>query len=226
MSHTILIVDDHPIMRLGYASLIGRELDLEISGEAGSALEALAIIADRQPDLAIVDISLGGTNGIELIKHIRSLYPDVLSLVVSMHDETLYADRALAAGARGYIMKNQVDRTVIEAIRRILAGGYFFSDDMNTKFFTQLGSGQRLATAPLSPTDRLSDRELEVYEMLGHGRTVYEIARSLSISPKTVETHRARIKEKLGIASGRELLRHAIQWVEREMCPLGPNTKP
>lgn len=212
MARNIFIVDDHPIMRRGYASLIGREADLTVCGEAGSAQEALAAIGRCGTELAIIDISLGGMSGIELIKHIRALYPQVLILVVSMHDETLYAERALAAGARGYLMKSEVDKTVIEAIRRILAGSYYLSDEMSTRFFAQLGGGRRASDAT-SPVSRLSDRELEIFELLGQGRSTAEIAEALMISSKTVETHRARIKGKLGLASGRELLRHAVQWV-------------
>jgi DNA-binding NarL/FixJ family response regulator len=215
MARRIFIVDDHPIMRRGYASLIGREPDLEICSEAGSAVEALSTIGNCSPDLAIIDISLGGMNGLELIKQLLAQRPHLLILVVSMHDESLYAERVLAAGAKGYIMKSVVDRTVIDAIRRILTGGYFVSEKMSSRFLSQLG-GRRTAASPRMLVANLSDRELEVFELLGHGRTTAEIASALTISPKTVETHRARIKEKLGVATGRELLLYAVRWVERD----------
>lgn len=215
MARRIFIVDDHPIMRRGYASLIGREPDLEICGEAGSAVEALSTIGNCSPDLAIIDISLGGMNGLELIKQLQAQRPQLLILVVSMHDESLYAERVLAAGAKGYIMKSVVDRTVIDAIRRILTGGYFVSEKMSSRFLSQLG-GRRAAASPRMLVANLSDRELEVFELLGHGRTTAEIASALMISPKTVETHRARIKEKLGVATGRELLLYAVRWVEKD----------
>jgi DNA-binding NarL/FixJ family response regulator len=212
MSRSILIVDDHPIMRRGYTSLLGRVADLEVCGEAGSAQEALALIEEHNPDLAIVDISLGGMNGIELTKHIRAEHPGTLVLVVSMHDESLYAERALAAGARGYIMKSEVDNAVVDAVRHVLDGGYYVSEAMSSKLFAQFGSGHR-ARGVDDPVERLSDRELEVFEMIGLGKSTVEIADALVISPKTVESHRAKIREKLGLGSGREVMRHAVQWL-------------
>jgi len=212
MSRTILIVDDHPIMRRGYTSLLGRVSGLEICGEAGSALEALAMIEQFHPDLAIVDISLGGMNGIELTKHIRAEHPSTLVLVVSMHDESLYAERSLAAGARGYIMKSEVDGAVVDAVKRVLDGGYFVSEAMSSKIFAQFGSRRRDHSLD-DPVERLSDRELEVFELIGLGKSTGEIAAALVISPKTVETHRTKIRDKLGVASGRELMRHAVQWI-------------
>ena len=213
MNRTILIVDDHPIMRRGYASLLGRVEGVEICAEAGSALDALALIAVHRPDLAIVDISLGGMNGIELTKHIRAEYPGTLVLIVSMHDESLYAERSLAAGARGYVMKSEVDTAVADAVRRVLEGGYFVSEAIASRIFSQFGASHR-ARAIDDPVERLSDRELEVFELIGLGKSTIEIASSLVISPKTVESHRTKIREKLGVASGRELMRHAVQWIE------------
>lgn len=212
MSSRIMIVDDHPIMRRGYVSLLGRVPGLEICGEAGSALEALAIVAAEDPDLAIVDISLGGMNGIELTKHIRASHPRTLVLIVSMHDESLYAERALAAGARGYLMKSEVDGMVVGAVRRVLDGGYFVSERISAKIFAQFGSRRKASVAD-DPVERLSDRELEVFELIGLGKSTIEIADALMISPKTVETHRAKIRDKLGVGSGRELMRHAVQWI-------------
>lgn len=201
-------------MRRGYASLIEREPDLEVAGEAGSAAETLAALGSIQPDLIVLDISLRGQNGLELTKQLALHHPRIPVLIVSIHEESLYAERALAAGARGYIMKTAADRTLIEAIRRILSGGYYFSEEMNARFFSRL-TGRLVPEAP-DPLTRLSDRELEIFELLGRGRTTGEIADGLSISPKTVETHRARIREKLGIASGHELLLYAIRWIETD----------
>lgn len=212
MTGRVLIVDDHPIMRRGYMSLLGRVPGLEICGEAGSALEALALIEDLHPDLAIVDISLGGMNGIELTKHIRAEHPGTLVLVVSMHDESLYAERSLAAGARGYIMKSEVDGAVVDAVKRVLDGGYFVSEAMSSKIFAQFGARRRDHSVE-DPVERLSDRELEVFELIGLGKSTNEIATALMISPKTVETHRTKIRDKLGVDSGRELMRHAVQWI-------------
>jgi DNA-binding NarL/FixJ family response regulator len=211
MSSRILIVDDHPIMRRGYSSLLGRVPGLEICGEASSALDALALIEQLHPDLAIVDISLGGMNGIELTKHIRAEHPTTLVLVVSMHDESLYAERALAAGARGYIMKSEVDGTVVDAVKRVLDGGYYVSAAMSSKIFAHF-SARHNANADDDPVERLSDRELEVFELIGLGKSTNEIAQALIISPKTVETHRSKIRGKLGLATGRELMRQAVRW--------------
>lgn len=222
MSRTIFIVDDHPIMRRGYAQLIGSEPDLVMNGEAGSAAEALTALERIRPDLVVIDISLGGANGLELTKQLTALHPGLAILIISMHQEALYAPRALAAGARGYIMKSEADRTTIDAIRHILAGGYYFSEEMTASFLSRLGGG-RVATTPSDPLDRLSDRELEIFELLGRGHTSSEIAAALAISPKTVETHRARIKEKLGVSSGRELLLYAVRWVDGEE---GDDTSP
>jgi DNA-binding NarL/FixJ family response regulator len=216
MATKVFIVDDHPLMRRGYASLIGREPDLTVCGEAGSANEAIAKFPTSKPDFLICDISLGGMSGLELVKHLLPLYPDLLVLIISMHDEATYADRALAAGARGYMMKSEVDTKVIEAIRRILAGGFWVSEQMTNKIFSLLGSNRQKQQQSLSPIDRLSDRELEIFQQLGNGKTSNEIATALMISPKTVETHRSRIKEKLGIESGHELMRRAVQWVQEE----------
>ena len=216
MATKVFIVDDHPLMRRGYASLIGRETDLTVCGEAGSANEAIAKFPESEPDFLICDISLGGMSGLELVKHLLPLYPKLLVLIISMHDESTYAERALAAAARGYMMKSEVDTKVVEAIRRILAGGYWVSEQMTNKIFSLLGNNRQKQQQSLSPIARLSDGELEIFQQLGYGKTSSEIATALMISPKTVETHRSRIKEKLGIESGHELLRRAVQWVQEE----------
>lgn len=214
MSQKIFVVDDHPIMRRGYASILDRQPDLEVCGEAGSADEALEKIPDSEADLVIVDISMEGMSGIELIKSLDAWDIDLPCLVVSMHDETLYAERALHAGAKGYIMKNEIDQTVVEAVRKILNGGFFLSDQMNNKILQRVSGTQRGIDE--SPLEQLSDRELEVFELLGKGQSTKEIAEELVISPKTVETHRRRIKQKLGIDSSTELLQRAVLWLEKE----------
>lgn len=210
MINRIFIVDDHPVIRWGYMSLIELEPDLQVCGEAGEALEALDKIAEACPDLAIVDISLEGMNGIELTKRLQALYPDLPILVVSMHDEILYGDRALRAGARGYIMKREVRTRVVEAIRRILSGGFYLSDKMSTRVLYQYQGGR---FSECSPIERLSDRELEVFELFGRGYSTSDIAGALLISRKTVESHRNRIRDKLGIDSTSQFIQHAVQWV-------------
>jgi len=214
MSYQIFVVDDHPVMRRGYSYLIGAEMDMEICGEAESAQEALEKIPETSPDLALVDLTLKGMGGLELIKRLQAQEPDVRVLVVSMHDETLYADRALRAGARGYIMKDEVESTIVKAIRRILDGGVYVSDALSTRILLQYtgatpGEGE-------SPLDRLSDRELEVFESMGRGYGTREIADQLALSPKTIDSYRSRIKDKLAIDSNSELTRRAVIWVESQ----------
>lgn len=214
MPHQIFVVDDHPVMRRGYAYLIGAEADLDICGEAESAREALDRIPDADPDLAIVDLTLKGMGGLELIKRLQTQHPGILTLVVSMHDETLYADRALRAGARGYIMKSEVESAVVEAIRRILNGGVYVSEELSTKILLQYAGAA--PTEEESPLERLSDRELEVFEYMGRGFTTREIADKLALSPKTIDSYRSRIKDKMAIDSNNELTRRAILWVESQ----------
>lgn len=211
----IYIVDDHPVMRRGYVNLIREELDLEVCGEAGEALDALAQIRTQCPDLVVCDLTLGGgMSGLELIKSLKAEFPELPVLVVSMHDESLYADRALRAGARGYVMKAEADTTVVKAIRRVLDGGIYVSEDVSEKILLQyIGGRVNPASSPLAG---LSDRELEVFEHLGHGLSTHEIAEAMMISPKTVESYRARIKEKLGLDRNAELIRRAVQWVETD----------
>ena len=214
MKRKIFVVDDHSIMRWGYIALINQEIDLEVCGEAGTALEALERIQATKPDLAIVDISLDGMNGIELTKHLQAILPELPVLVVSMHDESLYGERALRAGAKGYIMKKEARTSIVEAIRRVLSGSFYLSDEMSTKILLQY-QGRRMDEED-SSIDRLSDRELEVFELFGRGFSTREIADSLLISPKTVESHRNRIKTKLAVESTSELLRLAVHWVQAE----------
>ena len=217
MKRKIFVVDDHPVMRMGYHFLLDQEADLEVCGEAGTALEALEKISQAHPDLVIVDISLGGMSGIELIKHLQAQFPDLPTLVVSAHDESLFGERAILAGARGYIMKREVDTSVVEAIGRILRGGFYLSDEMSTKILLQYRKIGHLSPEEAVPSiQQLSDRELEVFELMGQGYTTRAIAEALMISPKTVESHRGRIKDKLAIETTTELLQRATLWVERQ----------
>lgn len=217
MKHKIFVVDDHPVMRKGYWFLMHQEPDLQVCGEASTAPEALEKIPKARPDLVIVDISLGGMNGLELIKHLQAQFPDMHTLVVSTHDEALYGERALLAGARGYIMKSEVDTTIIEAIRRVLNGGFYLSDKLSTKILLQYqNKGELIAEEENDPLHRLSDRELEVFELMGQGYTTQEIADALILSPKTIESHRGRIKTKLAIETTTQLLQRATLWVERQ----------
>src|SRR5919198_6408904 len=190
----IVVVDDHPLFRKGLQQLIDSTDDgLVVCGEANNAAEGLSAIRQLKPDLAIVDLSLPGANGIELVKNIRAEFQKLPLLILSMHDESLYALRALRAGAQGYVMKEEALEKVIGAIRGVFAGRPYLSPDMSAKLITSFASGK----AQTNPTDKLSDRELEILEMIGRGRDVREIAKLLHLSPKTVETHRAHIKEKL-----------------------------
>lgn len=212
----IMIIDDHPVMRMGYRFLLESEPDLTICCEAGSALEAMAVVRKERPDLMIVDISLGGMNGIVLIKNLLAEMPDLLALVVSTHDETIYSERAIQAGARGYVMKREVDRTIVEAVHRVLRGGFYLSDSMSARILRQFQTMRRGSTdRPSSEIEQLSDRELEVFELIGEGMSIQEIAGALLISPKTVESHRGRIKQKLSIETSTALLQRATLWVEQ-----------
>ncbi len=217
MAQKIYIVEDHPVMRRGYTYLVDSEIDLEICGEAGDAQTALEEIPEIDPDLAIVDLTLQGMGGLELIKRLQTERPEFPILVVSMHDETLYADRALQAGARGYIMKSEVEAEVVKAIRRILDGGVFLSDELSTKILLRYsGSTGSLQSGTISPLEQLSDRELEVFEYMGRGFTTREIAQKLVLSPKTIDSYRARVKDKLSIDKNSELMRRAVVWVENQ----------
>jgi DNA-binding NarL/FixJ family response regulator len=207
----IIIVDDHPLFRKGLEQLINSSDDgFTICGEAGDAAEGMTVIRQLKPDLVIVDLSLPGANGIELVKNIRAEFAKLPVLICSMHDESLYALRALRAGAQGYVMKQEALENVITAIREVLAGRPYLSHDMSAKLITNFASG----TNEANPTDRLSDRELEILELIGKGRDVHEIAKALHISAKTVETHRAHIKEKLNLKNARQVTRFAVQWLD------------
>ncbi len=206
----IIIVDDHPIIRQGLAELINNEPDLIVCGQAEDAHEALVKIKESEPDMVIVDISLKETSGMELIKDIKVQYPNLPVLVLSMHDEALYAERMLRAGAKGYVMKAEATEKVIVAIRKILSGQIYVSDKMAAKMVRKLVGGG--PDTGVSAIERLSDRELEVFRLIGQGYGTRQIAERLHLSIKTIETYREHIKEKLNLADASELLQYAIQW--------------
>jgi len=208
----IVVVDDHPIMRQGLAQLVEQEKDMMICGAAEDANQALKMIRSTRPDVAIVDLSLKGTNGIELIKNIRAQYPNLLVLVLSMFDESLYAERALRAGARGYIMKAEASETIITALRKVMAGEVYLSRNMSSKMLHKLVGGQQTDNSSDS-IESLTDRELEVFRLIGQGKTTRQIADELYLSVKTIESYRSHIKDKLDLANATELVQHAIQWV-------------
>jgi DNA-binding NarL/FixJ family response regulator len=210
----VLIVDDHPIVRQGITRLINFEEELVVCGEAGNAKEAMEAIAKDEPELVIVDISLKGRSGLELIKDIKMRYENLPVLVVSMHDESLYAERVLRAGAKGYIMKQEPPEKILDAIRQVLGGKIFVSEKMREKMLQRyvLGSSQR----NVSSVDQLSDRELEVFRLIGKGMGTRQIAKELDLSIKTVETYREHIKEKLNLENSSKLLQYAIDWVQNE----------
>jgi DNA-binding NarL/FixJ family response regulator len=215
---TVLLVDDHPIVRQGLAQLINQEPDLEVCGHAEDAAGAFAAIAAYRPDIVILDISLNGPDGLALLKDIRLGDPALPVLILSMHDESLYAERALRAGANGYIMKQEATEKVLEAIRRIRGGELYVSDRIAKRLLRQIVSAPT-TLAQRSPIEALTDRELTVFRFMGKGRSTREIADELHISVKTVETYQAHIKEKLSLKNARELVQHAFQWVTREDGP-------
>jgi DNA-binding NarL/FixJ family response regulator len=210
----ILVVDDHPIVRERLAELINQEPDLHVCGEAEDSREAIQAVESLQPDLAIVDITLKDTYGIELIKQLKETHPKLPMLVLSMHDESLYGERALRAGAKGYLTKQEATKKVITAIRTILAGEIFVSEKMASTILRKVAGSASPEGA--SPTDVLTDRELEIFQLLGQGLGVKEIAENLFISVKTVEAHREHIKQKMNFKSSTELLRFAIQFTMKE----------
>jgi DNA-binding NarL/FixJ family response regulator len=210
----VFVVDDHPLLRQGLALMINREADLAVCGEAEEAQAAMKAIAAKPPDILIADISLNGPDGLDLLKSIRTLYPDLPVLILSMHDESIYAERALRARANGYIMKQEATEKVLVAVRRILGGDIYLSDRMANKLLHQYVSGQNVSGASVNQNSQLSvlsDRELEVFRLIGEGRSTRQIAEKLHLSIKTVETYQAHIKDKLSLRSGRELVQHAIQ---------------
>lgn len=206
----VVIVDDHPIVRDGLAALIDAEDDLEVAGFAEDAREALRVVETERPDLILVDLSLGGTSGLELIK--RLVERPVRVLVVSMHDEVTWTERALAAGAMGYVHKSEATREIVAAVRRVMSGRPYVSESTSERMLQRLvGTASR--ERPTSPVESLSDRELEIFDRIGHGMATQEIGEALGLSPKTVQTYRQRIKEKLGLETSAELSSQATRWV-------------
>jgi DNA-binding NarL/FixJ family response regulator len=206
----IFIVDDHPLVREGLTNLINGQNDLVVCGEAENSPQAIQGIDRTRPDIALIDISLTNESGLELVKQLVRQFPEVALIILSMHDEGLYAERALRAGARGYVMKHETSKSVLASIRRVLEGGIYVSEKIVNRMATKLTSSrEQLAN---SPVERLSDRELEIFRLLGQGRTTSQIAADLNLSPKTVQAYCARAKGKFGVTSLTELLRAAIRW--------------
>ena len=208
----ILIVDDHPIVREGLLQQLNREPDLVVCAQASQAAQALSAVVEHQPDLVLVDINLPGRGGLELIRDIRALRPKMPMLVLSMHDESVFAERALRAGGRGYLSKEASGEELLKAVRQVLAGEIYVSRTVSTRLLDSL-AGKPMART-VSPVEQLTDRELEVFTLIGQARETKEIARRLNMSGKTVEAHRAAIKRKLRLKTGPELTRHAVLWVE------------
>ena len=202
------------MMREGLAQLIGNDPGLKVCGDAGDAQEALAKIASLKPDLVLTDITLPGKNGLELIKDIQALHPGVLVLVLSMHDETLYVERVLRAGGRGYIMKEEGGKKIAQAIRQVLDGQIYVSEKMSAKIL-EIFSGHG-ANVAASPVEKLTDREFDVFQLIGQGLATKQMADKLHLSTKTIEVHRANIKAKLGLGGMAELIRYAVRWVESQ----------
>jgi DNA-binding NarL/FixJ family response regulator len=210
----ILLVDDHPMMRAGVAQLVNKQPDLEICCEAGNPAEAFNALEKAKVDLLLTDITMPGRSGIEFIKDLLVLHPELSILVVSMHDETIYAERMLRAGARGYIMKEAGGENLLAAIRQVLGGQVYVSPRMSAKILDNLSS--RKPRGSISPIEKLSDREFEIFQLIGQGKSTREIARQLNLSSKTVDVHRGHIKEKLELKDVTSLMRHAVRWVETQ----------
>ena len=211
---TVFVIDDHPIVREGLTQLINREPDLTVCGTAEDIYEALKAMQTLKPDIALADISLKGAEGIELIKNLKIRMPALPVLVLSIHDESIYAPRALRAGARGFIMKQEATENVLLALRRVLSGEIYLSKRMANKMLQQFVGAP--GTAQKFSIDRLSDRELEVFRLIGQGHGTRRIAEELRLSVKTVESYREHIKEKMTLSDASELVQHAIQWLQRE----------
>ncbi len=216
MGHKIVLVEDHPMMQKGMEMTLQTEPDFEVAGMVSTAEEAFGLIEETRPDIAVVDISLPGMNGIELIRHLRSGYPDLRILVVSRHEEELFAERAVRAGAQGYIMKLHAGEQIVDAVRRIANGGLYLSEGVSQKLLMGISSASDNKNA--SPLERLTDRELEIFRLIGRGKPAKEIAKRLNISPKTVDTYKSRISEKLNIPDRASLLQQAMHFVnEKEL---------
>jgi DNA-binding NarL/FixJ family response regulator len=210
----ILLVDDHPLTSEGLAGVINREADLEVCGLAGNPAEAMSALSKCRPDLMVTDMTMPGRSGIEFLKDVHAMLPALPMLVLSMHDEMLYAERALRAGARGYLMKDAGSAKVLEVIRLVLGGHSYVSPQMSARLLDAV-TGRR-PRGSTSPIEKLSDREFEVFRLLGTGKNTKEVAQALNLSSKTVDVHRARIKEKLQLKDATSLIHHAVRWVETQ----------
>ncbi|MCA9212834.1 MAG: response regulator transcription factor [Planctomycetales bacterium] len=209
--HRIMIIDDHPLMRAGLRGLIEAESDMEVCCEASTAQEAMVGLREQTPDMAIVDISLSDSNGLELLKRIRSRNDDIKTIVVSMYEATMFAERALRAGAMGYVNKEEAVDVVVDAIRTVLAGSIYVDAETNKRLLWNMSG--RSPSRDSDPIGQLSDRELEVFALLGKGQSTRDIANGLKLSVKTIESYRENIKTKIGVKTASELMRHAVQWV-------------
>ncbi len=210
----ILLVDDHPMTREGLAANINRQGDMEVCCEASNPAEAMSALSKLKPDLMVTDMTMPGRSGIEFLKDVHAMMPELPMLVLSMHDEMLYAERALRAGARGYLMKDAGSAKVLEVIRLILSGQSYVSPLMSARILDAM-TGRR-PRGSTSPIEKLSDREFEVFRLLGSGKSTKEVALALNLSPKTVDVHRGRIKEKLQLKDAPSLIHHAVRWVETQ----------
>jgi DNA-binding NarL/FixJ family response regulator len=210
----VLLVDDHPFMRAGLGQLIERQPDLTVSGEAGNPTEALQAIAKTKPDIVLTDLTMPGRSGLEFVKDVLATAPGLSVLVVSMHDEVVYAERALRAGARGYIMKEAGGEALLAAIRQVLRGEVYVSPTMSARILEGLSARKPRGSA--SPIEKLTDREFEIFQLIGQGKSTRDIAGQLHLSTKTVDVHRSHIKEKLELKDATALIRHAVRWVETQ----------
>jgi DNA-binding NarL/FixJ family response regulator len=210
----VMLVDDHPILRRGLAQMINLEADMMVCAEAEDGPKAFELAGSATPDVAVIDVCLKGGNGIELVKNLKARFPDLPTLVLSMYDESLYAERALRAGSLGYIMKEEAIEQVLVAIRRVLQGEIFLSDKMKAKVLQQLATGK--AKTVMSPIEALTDRELEVFRLIGEGHSTRQIAGELHLSVRTVEAYREYIKAKLNLKNSTELVQHAFHWVHHK----------
>ena len=210
----LILVEDHPMMRAGLAQLINKQPDLEVCCEASNPTEAMSELSKSMIDLMVTDMTMPGRSGIEFLKDVHAMLPELPMLVLSMHDEMLYAERALRAGARGYLMKDAGAAKVLEVIRLVLSGQSYVSPQMSARLLDAV-TGRR-PRGSTSPIEKLSDREFEVFQLLGSGKSTKEVAQALNLSPKTVDVHRARIKEKLQLKDATSLIHHAVRWVETQ----------
>ncbi|MCX6838578.1 MAG: response regulator transcription factor [Verrucomicrobia bacterium] len=209
----VLIVDDHPIFRAGLNGLVNLEAELTVCGEANDAKQAMQAVEKLHPDLVLLDMSLPGKGGLELLKDIRAIAPQTPVLIISMHDETLYAERVIKAGGRGYIMKQEGPEKIVQAVRKVLSGGISVSERIAAQILDAMSGGKSGTSSSVST---LTDREFEVYRLLGQGKEPHEIARTLHLSIKTVDTHRAHIRQKLSLRNATELIHHATRWTAEQ----------